>query len=515
MYKKKKVWVVAPILFLGVIGLSGMTANAAESDISTSKEDVQTSQVSVDRQMGELQGEPTLVNESATSVSEEGISGVKKQVNEEKNGTTETSENVSEFINEEKEPSSETQEQLIKENGSDSLENKEEQTLVDPETNGQQNEQTSESSTKEEPKDADIEEQNESEQEQNVEVEADLFSGKQEQVEESNAMTRAEQQVPIYRVYNPNSGEHLHTMNWHEKENLVRHGWRYEGVSMKVGSSGRELYRAYNPNTGEHLWTLNWNEIKNVTRHGWRYEGVAWRTPWSGLPMYRVFNPNARNAGSHHYTLLQSERDNLKRRGWRDEGVAWYALGGADTVSSYALLNVPYINQNAAGFPMGCEAASLLQALQHKGYAKNHNLKSFIKEMPRSADNNPNNGFSGKPDHVVSGIYHSIYAKPLAKWGNRYGKVSDISGSSVETLKNELRNGHPVVVYITLNFASPQYGSYWWGKGINNAHIVTLDGFNQANNSYHISDPNGGKYWVSGNKFEASYNLRHSAVVIR
>ncbi|GCF93095.1 hypothetical protein NRIC_09860 [Enterococcus florum] len=135
--------------------------------------------------------------------------------------------------------------------------------------------------------------------------------------------------------------------------------------------------------------------------------------------------------------------------------------------------------------------------------------------MPMSPNNNPNNGFSGKPDDIKPNIYHSIYAKPLAQWGNKYGNVADISGTSVDGLKNELRKGNPVVVYVTGNYAKPIYGNYWWGTGIDNAHIVTLDGFNQSNNTYHISDPNAGTYWVSASRFEASYNLRKSAVVVK
>ena len=188
---------------------------------------------------------------------------------------------------------------------------------------------------------------------------------------------------------------------------------------------------------------------------------------------------------------------------------------GTKGVSSYVLLDAPYINQNSSGFPMGCEAASLLQALQLKGYAKNYNLRSFIKEMPLSPNNNPNNGFSGRPDIVKPDIYQSIFAKPLAQWGTKYGKAADITGASVNTLKDELRKGNSVVVYVTLYYAAPQYEKYWWGTGIDNAHIVTLDGFNQSNNTYHISDPNEGKYWVSAAKFESSYNLRKSAVVVR
>ncbi|MGM0241273.1 C39 family peptidase [Enterococcus sp. AZ103] len=327
--------------------------------------------------------------------------------------------------------------------------------------------------------------------------------------------TSSNSTIPVYRVYNPNSNEHLHTLSQNERDSLISIGWRNEGISMQVSNTGTPVYRVYNPNSGEHFYTINSSEKESLAKNGWHNEGIAWSYDPNGTPVYRVYNPNAKDAGSHHYTMNIAEKDNLVKNGWIDEGTAFNSNGDEIPVASYVLLNSPFIDQRKAGYPMGCEAASLLEALQTKGYARSYNLGNFIKEMPMSPNNNPNNGFSGKPDNVVSGVYHSIYAKPLADWGMRYGNVSDITGSSVENLKDQLRTGNPVVVYVTLNFASPQYGNYWFGSAINNAHIVTLDGFNESNQTYHVSDPNKGQYWVNAQSFEASYNLRKSAVVIK
>ena len=40
--------------------------------------------------------------------------------------------------------------------------------------------------------------------------------------------------VPILRLYNPNSGEHLFTMRGAEVEILCHIGWRYEGSAWEV-----------------------------------------------------------------------------------------------------------------------------------------------------------------------------------------------------------------------------------------------------------------------------------------
>ena len=129
--------------------------------------------------------------------------------------------------------------------------------------------------------------------------------------------------VQMYRVYNPNSGEHFYTQNVAEKNNLVSKGWKYEGIGWNGPTSGNPVYRLYNPNAGDHHYTLHAYEKDNLIKKGWRYEGISW---YSGGPnaLHRLYNPNAK-AGSHHYTLNTNEKNNLVKHGWRYEGLAWYA----------------------------------------------------------------------------------------------------------------------------------------------------------------------------------------------
>ena len=176
------------------------------------------------------------------------------------------------------------------------------------------------------------------------------------------------------------------------------------------------------------------------------------------------------------------------------------------------LLNAPYINQYQVG-DMACEATALLEALHNKGYANNYNIQSFIKTMPISPNGNPNEGFGGGYQRVTYGIFQSIYPEPLAKWGSRFGNVQNISGSSPADLQSQLLNGNPVVVYVTMHWAAPQYGNYFWGVGVNNSHVMTLDGYRPG--YYHVEDPAGGSYWVSASNFENSYNIKRFAVVVK
>ncbi|MGK0607267.1 GH25 family lysozyme [Enterococcus gilvus] len=132
--------------------------------------------------------------------------------------------------------------------------------------------------------------------------------------------------VAMYRLYNPNSGEHFYTQNASERDKVKRAGWRYEGVGWKAPTGGSPVYRLYNPNAGDHFYTLNSYERDNLKRKGWRYEGIGWYSDAKkAVPLYRAYNPNAR-AGSHNYTINYNEEKNLIAHGWRNEGIAWYGV---------------------------------------------------------------------------------------------------------------------------------------------------------------------------------------------
>lgn len=136
----------------------------------------------------------------------------------------------------------------------------------------------------------------------------------------------------MYRMYNPNSGEHFYTANSYERDNLKSLGWHYEGVGWVAPvKSSVPVYRLYNSNAGDHHYTMNSYERDMLVSKGWRYEGVGWYSAdtTNEFPLYRQYNPNAK-AGAHNYTLNSNERDALVRAGWHDEGLAWYALGLGD-----------------------------------------------------------------------------------------------------------------------------------------------------------------------------------------
>ena len=146
-------------------------------------------------------------------------------------------------------------------------------------------------------------------------------------IEISYSEPPADDGIEMYRLYNPNSTEHLYTDNAGERDWLLGSGWKYEGVAWKAPKyATRPVYRLFNPYTGEHHYTMDTGERGYLLGSGWNDEGVGWRTYDSGTPVYRLFNPNNPGAGSHHYTTDAGEKDWLASTGCNYEGIAWYGL---------------------------------------------------------------------------------------------------------------------------------------------------------------------------------------------
>lgn len=131
----------------------------------------------------------------------------------------------------------------------------------------------------------------------------------------------------IYRLYNPNSGEHFYTTSAQEKSHLVKVGWRDEGIGWTAPEiSSVPVYRLYNPNAGDHHYTTNTEERNVLQTLGWKYEQISFYSDeFKSIPLYRQYNPNAKS-GAHNYTTDKQENDHLVAVGWKAEDIAWYAL---------------------------------------------------------------------------------------------------------------------------------------------------------------------------------------------
>jgi hypothetical protein len=146
------------------------------------------------------------------------------------------------------------------------------------------------------------------------------------------AWQRATAVQTMYRLYNPNSGEHFYTANARERDSVVRAGWNYEGVGWTAPvRSNTPVYRLYSGT--DHHYTMSAGERDDLIKAGWSYEGIGWYSDDAkGVPLYRQFNPNVQpsaprnNSGSHNYTTSKAENDHLVSVGWRAEGIGWYGV---------------------------------------------------------------------------------------------------------------------------------------------------------------------------------------------
>lgn len=166
-------------------------------------------------------------------------------------------------------------------------------------------------------------------------------------IDTSQSVTPSMDIIPMYRLYNPNSGEHFYTANLTEKNHLASIGWRYEGIGWYAPDEGYGIpvYRLYNKNGGEHHYTVSIYERRTLLKLGWRNEGIGWysyeiynqgndanrpskakRIPKANaVPLYRQYNPNA-FSNNHNYTSSLRENNYLVSLGWRGEGIGWYGV---------------------------------------------------------------------------------------------------------------------------------------------------------------------------------------------
>ncbi len=131
--------------------------------------------------------------------------------------------------------------------------------------------------------------------------------------------------IPMYRMYDPNSGEHFYSGAELERDFLVEAGWHYEGVGFNFPEEGAPVHRLYDPVHGEHLYTMDEAEMNKLLAEGWNYEGVAFNSAGTDeVPQYRLHNPNAKRGG-YHFTGSDMERDILIEAGWEYQGIGWYS----------------------------------------------------------------------------------------------------------------------------------------------------------------------------------------------
>lgn len=200
---------------------------------------------------------------------------------------------------------------------------------------------------------------------------------------------------------------------------------------------------------------------------------------------------------------------------------------GVSAEGVYHVMRVPYVSQlYPVKAVVGCEGAALLMGMQYKGIATGVSLKRFLDVMPKSKTN-PAKGFAGSPYVKSEKIRTTIYPAAIAEYANRYapGMTRDISGAELETLKQEILNDNPVMIYATMYWRKPYYRSFmidgqqqWL---LRNNHAILLAGYDGAARKFYIADPyneyNIKKpyfYWIEEDKLKPLYDERKWAVAV-
>lgn len=173
--------------------------------------------------------------------------------------------------------------------------------------------------------------------------------------QDAPAKPDAKDLVPVVRLLNPYSGEHLFSTVPEEVAHLEALGWTNEGTYWEAPGAyykdklGVEhytendkkgympVYRLYNPYSSDHLYTTDIVEYTNLRAIGWRGEDLKFYSAVKPMEnnaakpdvnamcpdaegIYRQFNPHT-NVGTHNYGGLAENADVLATGNWEADNV--------------------------------------------------------------------------------------------------------------------------------------------------------------------------------------------------
>lgn len=165
-------------------------------------------------------------------------------------------------------------------------------------------------------------------------------------------------------------------------------------------------------------------------------------------------------------------------------GKAWFQVGTDNWVNGDNVVsgpvntnsikqNVPYRSQyTPINAPWGCAVASMAMLVGYEGSVVD--MKYALDNLPMY----PTPGGQLGNVYTGAGFGHVINSVALTKYAQKWNaNVRDVSGASVETIKNLVLSGHPVLYY---GFSSYQ-------KDSNRNHCKVIVGYD--NDNFLIHDP--------------------------
>lgn len=242
-------------------------------------------------------------------------------------------------------------------------------------------------------------------------------------------------------------------------------------------------------------------DADNGTEYGrWQIQGISRPDvekayPWIAGSGESGFNLNINNGAFNHHNIRIIHRftDDLGGNGnyndyescvvhihsWYREGNALYHLNDLQQID-YVLNDAISLCQRP-NLPTGCEMTAVTMMLQYAGI--NVSKEQVANETPRSS--NPYYGFVGNP---YSNYGYGLWVAPsgIASVVQRFlGTVWNMTGCSIDQIKNQLINRHLVVVW----------QAHMHGFG---THAITLTGFD--GNGFFFNDP-----WTGEKNVHLSY----------
>ena len=162
--------------------------------------------------------------------------------------------------------------------------------------------------------------------EETGELEESSSSGSSSSSSSSSAKTYPKT-VPVYRLFNSITSEHLYTTNVGERDYLMNdkaNGWTDEGIAWhSAPKSGKPVYRLFDVKNGGHVYTVDANERSAYIANGYTDEGIAWyASDKLGRKVYKLTN---KKTGKILYTILKDEADILTKNGFDCEEAGFFA----------------------------------------------------------------------------------------------------------------------------------------------------------------------------------------------
>jgi len=186
--------------------------------------------------------------------------------------------------------------------------------------------------------------------------------------------------------------------------------------------------------------------------------------------------------------------------------------------NTFIIDGVSKINQYSQGYPTGCESAALTILLKY--YGVNVSMSDVVNKLPKGKlpyyengvkyGGNPYIEFIGHPSDYNS---YGVYEKPILQVAESFKSgVIDGSGMSLDEVLKIVREGRPVMVWVSMGMAVPYVSTSWIYKPtgekiswLSNEHAVVVIGYNQ--NSIIVTDSlTGSIRYFDRNIFKSRYN---------